>query len=107
MNQEQALKRRISDVVYRHLIADAHHRVSQKTEMGPGGQSGTSLDSSVAGSHPETPALRVGHSRTHYQHYAQPSQPARANPPRPKQPLDTKRHRSALFGGVGVIAQTV
>jgi transposase len=38
----RALKRRISDIVYRQLIADA------QLEAGPGGQTGTTLTSSVA-----------------------------------------------------------
>jgi transposase len=46
----RCLKRRISDVVYRQLVADAAHQVN----VGPGGQTGTTLQSSVAGPTPTT-----------------------------------------------------
>jgi transposase len=54
----RALKRRISDAVYRQLVLDAG------AVTGPGGQAGTTLHSSVAGSTPRRPALRMSHSRT-------------------------------------------
>jgi transposase len=54
----RALKRRIADAVYRQLLIDA------RTLKGPGGQPGTTLQSSVAGSTPRRPALRINHSRT-------------------------------------------
>ena len=53
----RALKRRIADAVYRQLLIDAG------TVTGPGGQSGTTMQSSVAGSTPRRPALRISHSR--------------------------------------------
>jgi hypothetical protein len=53
----RALKRRIADAVYRQLLIDA------RTVKGPGGQPGTALQSSVAGSTPQRPALRISHSR--------------------------------------------
>jgi transposase len=53
----RALKRRIADAVYRHLLIDA------RTVTGPGGLTGTALQSSVAGSTPRRPALRISHSR--------------------------------------------
>jgi transposase len=53
----RALKRRISDAVYRQLVLDA------RTVTGPGGQAGTTLHSSVAGSTPRRPTLRMSHSR--------------------------------------------
>jgi transposase len=53
----RALKRRIADAVYRQLLIDA------RTPTGPGGQPGTTLQSSVAGSTPRRPALRTSHSR--------------------------------------------
>jgi transposase len=55
----RALKRKISDTIYAHLINDARHRQSQD----PGGQPGNDSASSAAGSHPEQPALRTSHSR--------------------------------------------
>ena len=50
MEAMRALKRRLSDIVYRHLVDDAikHSRTS------PGGQRGHDSDSSATGSHPHT-----------------------------------------------------
>src|SRR6478735_5464307 len=50
MEAMRALKRRLSDIVYRHLVDDAikHSRTS------PGGQWGNDSDSSATGSHPHT-----------------------------------------------------
>jgi transposase len=55
----RALKRRITDALYRQLRAAA---TRQRT--GPGGQVGTTHQSSVAGFEPRTPTLRKNHSRT-------------------------------------------
>jgi hypothetical protein len=55
----RALKRKISDNIYAHLIAETQ-RSDQKD---PGGQSGNDSVSSAAGSHPEQPVLRTSHSR--------------------------------------------
>jgi transposase len=55
----RALKRKISDTIYAHLINDAR----QNNDQDPGGQSGNDSVSSAAGSHPEQPALRTSHSR--------------------------------------------
>jgi transposase len=52
----RALKRRLSNVVFARMLADQKRR-----EAGPGGQSGTPADSSVAGPDPRTPALRTSH----------------------------------------------
>jgi hypothetical protein len=54
----RALKRQVSDAFYKHLKADAARA------KGPGGQAGNDSAASAAGSHPRTPALRPGHSRT-------------------------------------------
>jgi len=54
----RALKRRISDAVYRQLLVDA------TAKTGPGGQPGTTLQSSVTDLTPRQPALRTNHSRT-------------------------------------------
>jgi transposase len=54
----RALKRKISDTLYSHLVADA-----RPTRKDPGGQTGNDSDSSAAGSHPATPTLRTSHSR--------------------------------------------
>jgi transposase len=48
MEAMRALKRRLSDVVYRQMINDT----TATTAAGPGGHQGTSANSSVAGSHP-------------------------------------------------------
>jgi transposase len=55
----RALKRRITDTLYRQLRADAARK-----HAGPGGQAGTTHQSSVAGFEPRTPTLRKNHSRT-------------------------------------------
>ena len=44
----RSLKRRLSDIVYRHMVDDA----AQHMATGPGGQSGNVSDSSATGSHP-------------------------------------------------------
>jgi hypothetical protein len=50
MEAMRALKRRLSDIVYRHLVDDAiAHSVTS-----PGGQQGHDTDSSATGSHPHT-----------------------------------------------------
>jgi hypothetical protein len=46
----RALKRRLSDIVYRHMVDDA----ITNTVTGPGGHGETSLVSSVTGSHSHT-----------------------------------------------------
>jgi hypothetical protein len=53
----RALKRRINDVVFAQLRADAARR-------GPGGQAGATTESSAADLTPREPALRKNHSRT-------------------------------------------
>jgi len=55
----RAFKRRITDAVYRQLRAD-----NARQQAGPGGQAGTTHQSSVAGFEPRTPTLRKNHSRT-------------------------------------------
>jgi hypothetical protein len=58
----RALKRRISDLIYAHLVADA--KAAGTFKKGPGGQPGNVTKSSATGSHPDKPALRNSHSRT-------------------------------------------
>jgi len=60
----RSLKRRISDVLYAHMVADARRLETAKQKAGPGGQPGNDSVASAAGSHPEQPALRPSHSRT-------------------------------------------
>jgi transposase len=54
----RCLKRRISDAIYRQLLADAkalsEAGLQTGVEAGPGGHRGASLKSSAAGSHPHT-----------------------------------------------------
>jgi transposase len=49
MESMRYLKRRPSDIVYRHMVDDA-----VRTMTGPGGHRGTFTKSSVTGSHPHT-----------------------------------------------------
>jgi hypothetical protein len=49
MEAMRALKRRLSDIVYRQLLADA----IRPSATGPGGHPGTTLQSSAADSHPD------------------------------------------------------
>jgi transposase len=51
MEAMRALKRRLSDVVYRTMLNDTV-AAGKTGETGPGGQPGTSTDSSATGSHP-------------------------------------------------------
>jgi transposase len=50
----RCLKRRISDALYRQLLADAKAVEPETVETGPGGHRGASHESSAAGSHPHT-----------------------------------------------------
>ena len=50
----RCLKRRISDAIYRQLVADAAAAQVDDFEAGPGGQCGAAQVSSAAGSHPPT-----------------------------------------------------
>jgi transposase len=50
MEAMRALKRRLSDIVYRHMLNDA----IAHTMTGPGGHRGTTPDSRATGSHPTT-----------------------------------------------------
>ncbi len=47
MEAMRCLKRRLSDIVYRHMVDDA-----VRTMTGQGGQPGTATQSSATGSHP-------------------------------------------------------
>jgi transposase len=58
----RALKRQVSDAFYKHLKADAARAAGRSSS--PGGHAGNDSVASAAGSHPSTPALRPGHSRT-------------------------------------------
>ena len=83
----RALKRRISDAVYRQLLADA-----RRCTDGPGRANGTTL-SQRGRLHTLRPALRTSHSRTHQQRYVLYfSAPSNSS-------LTTNRHRFARHSG--------
>ena len=50
----RALKRRLSDIVYRTMLDDAIGHTFTSSRTGPGGQRGNDSDSSATGSHPHT-----------------------------------------------------
>jgi len=50
----RALKRRLSDIVYRTMLDDAIGHTFSSSRTGPGGQRGNDSDSSATGSHPRT-----------------------------------------------------
>ena len=54
MEAMRALRRRLSDAVYRQLAADAAARQAALKQTGPGGHSGAALSSSAAGLPPGT-----------------------------------------------------
>ena len=71
MEAMRALKRRLSNIVYRSMLDDAIGHLTTGSRTGPGGQTGHDSDSSATGSHPSTgssdkplpgPARRQPHS---------------------------------------------
>lgn len=76
----RALKRRISDLIYARLVADA--KAAGTWKRGPGGQAGNDSKSSATGSHPAKPALRRSHSRTTTNTTTRPHPRTRKNLPR-------------------------
>jgi hypothetical protein len=54
MEAMRALKRRLSNIVYRCILDDAIAQTLGQPRTGPGGQQGHDSDSSVTGSHPNT-----------------------------------------------------
>src|SRR6187401_1520295 len=54
MEAMRCLKRRISDALYRQLVADARASQLEGLDAGPGGHRGASHISSAVGSHPHT-----------------------------------------------------
>src|ERR1039457_1135296 len=73
MEAMRCLKRRLSDVVYRQLLADA----IRSTKTGPGGHSGATLDSSAVDSNPDIDASKKSLPGPASHHAT------RANSPRP------------------------
>jgi len=82
----RALKRRISDALYRHLRADARRAAATAAAQlaGPGGQPGTTLSPARPDCTPRRPALRQSHSR------------ARAHTTTPALPLSQKAQLTSL-----------
>ena len=54
MEAMRCLKRRLSDLVYRHMLDDAIQHATGQERTGPGGQRGNDSDSSATGSQPHT-----------------------------------------------------
>jgi hypothetical protein len=52
MEGMRALKRRLSNIVYRTMLDDAIAHATTGSRTGPGGQTGNDSDSSATGSHP-------------------------------------------------------
>jgi transposase len=52
MEAMRALKRRLSNIVYRSMLDDAITATVKHSRTGPGGQTGHDSDSSATGSHP-------------------------------------------------------
>ena len=84
----RALKRKISDAIYRQLQADARRTSTTSTAAGPGGQPGNDSASGAAGSHPEHrlfgqatpgPATRVRSAATPTASLPTRTQPSRAS----------------------------
>ncbi|MFD6357031.1 transposase [Nocardia tengchongensis] len=69
MEALRALKRRLSNVVYARMLLDQRRH----EWAGPGGQSGTTLDSSATGSNPHTDTSDKPHPRPDNQINAAPS----------------------------------
>jgi len=89
----RALKRKISDTLYERMLNDTHRR-----HQDPGGQSGNDAAASVAGSHPDRPALRRSHSRA-----ATNSKTARTSSPTTElRPAPDRRRTSRSATGVQV-----
>jgi transposase len=93
----RALKRQVSDAIYKHLKADAA-RAAAAGGQGPGGHAGNDSVASAAGSHPEGRLFgqaTPGPAPTLRPRLTCRKGPARASRARLPEPLDTKRHRSA------------
>jgi transposase len=97
----RCLKRRISDAIFAHLVADAK-RSAEAAKAGPGGQVGNGSVASVAGSHPAEPALRPSHSRASSNTRAPRRHgPAISTPTRPGKATSTGKRGSTLWPGAG------
>jgi transposase len=61
MEAMRALKRRLSNIVYRTMLDDAAAHAANSSGTGPGGQRGNDSDSSAAGSQPHTSSSEKPH----------------------------------------------
>jgi transposase len=61
MEAMRALKRRLSNIVYRTMLDDAATHAANSSGTGPGGQRGNDSDSSAAGSQPPTSSSEKPH----------------------------------------------
>jgi transposase len=86
MEALRCLKRRLSDTVYRQLVADANTADSAEEDAGPGGHSGATPQSSAADLH--TPD--VGSSDQPQPAPAPPTLPLRRPQPNPPRGLDSQ-----------------
>jgi hypothetical protein len=89
----RALKRQISDVIYKHLKADAARAATHVTQ-GPGGQPGNDSVASAAGSHPECQIFGQATPGPASTLRSRLQKPPYAPEKRPSEPRDAKRHRS-------------
>jgi transposase len=88
MEAMRCLKRRISDAVYRQLIADARAAAEERAETGPGGHCGASLTSSAVDLPP--------HIDTSDQPLPGPANPTLPPTPRPRK---TSKRKPAMTAG--------
>lgn len=94
MEAMRCLKRRISDAIYRQLLADTQAAAAAGGNTGPGGHRGASSESSAAGSHPHTGTSdqpRPGPAPT-----TLPAATTRANPRPGSAPQPTRRRAGAV-----------
>ena len=87
----RSLKRRISNAIYRCLLADARQAAAAACTKGSGGQPGNDSDSGAAGSHPERRLF--GQATPEPSPTLRPATPARRSMP-PKHPASKKTRRS-------------
>jgi transposase len=66
MEAVRALKRRLSNIVYKTRLDDAMSKAIAGSRTGPGGQPGNDSNSSAAGSHPNTKLFGQATSRTRH-----------------------------------------
>ena len=94
MEALRCLKRRLSDVVYRQLVADATTTDRQTRQAGPGGHSGATLTSSAADLHPGHRLFGSATTRTRTSDATRPATDPNTHPrPRRDHALDIRFQR--------------